>query len=53
MFRAAEVIVINKIDRFPHVDFSLATAIAQVRGRPGSAAIGPYGGRHALLACLA
>jgi hydrogenase nickel incorporation protein HypB len=31
MFRAAGVIVINKIDLLPHVDFSLETAIAHVR----------------------
>jgi hydrogenase nickel incorporation protein HypB len=31
MFRAAEVILINKIDLLPHVDFSLETAMAHVR----------------------
>jgi hydrogenase nickel incorporation protein HypB len=31
MFRAAQVIVINKIDLLPHVDFSLETAIAHVQ----------------------
>lgn len=31
MFRAAAVVILNKIDLLPHLDFSLATAIGNVR----------------------
>jgi hydrogenase nickel incorporation protein HypB len=39
MFRAAEVIVINKIDLLPYVDFALETAIAHVRAVNPDAAV--------------
>jgi hydrogenase nickel incorporation protein HypB len=31
MFRAAEIMVINKIDLLPHVDFDVSKAIANAR----------------------
>ena len=36
MFRAAEVVVVNKIDLLPHLDFDLDLFLANLRGRqPG------------------
>jgi hydrogenase nickel incorporation protein HypB len=31
MFRAAAIVILNKIDLLPHLEFSLAQAIANVR----------------------
>jgi hydrogenase nickel incorporation protein HypB len=31
MFRAAEVVVVNKIDLLPHLDFDMATFLSNLR----------------------
>jgi hydrogenase nickel incorporation protein HypB len=34
MFRAADVIVVNKIDLLPHLDFDLDAFLESARGKP-------------------
>ena len=57
MFRAAALVIINKIDLLPHLDFDLGTAAAKLkRVNPkgaGASAFGPYRGRDRRLVRLA
>jgi hydrogenase nickel incorporation protein HypB len=47
MFRAADLVLINKIDLLPHVDFSVGTAVRLARGQSpwrGDDDLGAYRG---------